>query len=140
MPTDQPHPATDHPGTDHPPTDHPGTDHPASSDPISSDRLQSYRQPMVTGTGIILGFLFNFAGNFVKADSGSSENVAWVVFGLLIVGVMCLLNVLARALRIDVEPDRAAQFYNGTRLLFMVGVGAAVLGALLDMASNFLSA
>ena len=111
----------------------------AHLDAIANDRLQPYRQPMVTGTGIILGFLFNFAGNFVKADSGTPEAIAWLVFALLIIGVLCLLAVLSRALSIGVAPDQAVQRYERTRLLFLVGVSAAVAGALLDMAANFLS-
>lgn len=32
------------------------------------DKLQSYRQPMVTGTGITLGLVLNFEAGWVKQD------------------------------------------------------------------------
>lgn len=36
---------------------------------LMDDRLQPYRQPMVTATGIILGFVLNFASSWVEGDS-----------------------------------------------------------------------
>jgi hypothetical protein len=40
------------------------------------DKIQAFRQPLVTATGIILGFILNFASSFVKTDSGISDAMA----------------------------------------------------------------
>ena len=32
------------------------------------DKIQTFRQPMVTATGIILGFVLNFVASWVKTD------------------------------------------------------------------------
>lgn len=108
-------------------------------DHLKSDRLQVYRQPLVTASGIILGFVLNFASAFVKSDGGVSETLAYLVMICLVVGVVCLVLVLARMLRHDVAPEQASQHYGATRRLFIFGVSAALFGALVDMASNFWS-
>lgn len=102
------------------------------------DRLQAYRQPMVTATGIILGFVLNFSSAWVKGDSSISDGVAYAVFGLVIVGLLCLILVLSRVLRMGVEPERAAKYYSTTLTLFLVGVSCAVGGIMIDMFSNFM--
>ena len=43
------------------------------------DKIQAYRQPLVTATGIILGFILNFASSFVKTDSPLSEIAAYII-------------------------------------------------------------
>ncbi len=108
-------------------------------DPIADDRLQPYRQPIVTGTGIILGFVLNFAGSFVKGDSAAPEWAAYVVFSLLVVGVGALLTTLSRILVLGVPAERSAEWYRRTHVWFMVGVTSAVGGALVDMLANFMS-
>ena len=110
-----------------------------SRDEIAGDRLQPYRQPLITGTGIILGFVLNFAGSFVKAESGTPEWAAYLVFVLLLVGVACLITVLSRILRLGVSGDEAVAWYQRTRQIFVIGVGCAVAGALVDMLSNFMA-
>jgi hypothetical protein len=32
------------------------------------DKIHGFRQPMVTATGIILGFVLDFVANWVKSD------------------------------------------------------------------------
>lgn len=108
-------------------------------EPIATDRLQSYRQPMVTSTGIILGFVLNFAASFVKSDSATPDWVAYAVFGLIIVGVSSLLVTLSRILVFGVTADQSVEWYQRTRQWFMIGVTSATGGAMLDMFSNFMS-
>ena len=41
------------------------------------DKLQAFRQPIVTATGILLGFILNFAANWVKSDSAMPDWLAY---------------------------------------------------------------
>ena len=41
------------------------------------DKLQTFRQPMVTATGIILGFVLNFVASWVKTDSPVGDGLAF---------------------------------------------------------------
>ena len=102
-----------------------------------ADQLQPYRQPLVTATGIILGFVLNFASNWVKSDTPLGDTGAYSVGGLILLGMVCLITVLARILQIGVPSDRAAGYYRTTVRIFVAGVSLAVAGAMIDMYSNF---
>lgn len=104
---------------------------------MSSDPLQARRQPLVTATGIILGFVLNFASGWVRADTTVGERLAWAIALLITAGVVCLIAVLTRILSADVEPDQADVHYRTTTRLFIVGVSAAVSGVLIDMGTAF---
>ena len=58
------------------------------------DKIQSYRQPLVTATGIILGFILNFASSFVKADSGISDFLSYTIAISILFGIIALIVVL----------------------------------------------
>lgn len=78
------------------------------------DPLQPYRQPLVTATGIMLGFVLNFANGWVKSDTPLGDVGAYTVGVLILVGLACLVTVLARILRIGVPAERAARYYGTT--------------------------
>ena len=103
------------------------------------DQLQPYRQPLVTATGIILGFVLNFASSWVRSDTPLGDAGAYTVGALVLVGMACLITVLARILQIGVPAERAARYYRTTVTIFITGVTLAVAGALIDMYSNFMT-
>lgn len=103
----------------------------------SDDALQARRQPVVTATGIILGFTLNFASSWVRSDTAVGERLAFVVAALVLVGVICLIVVLARILATGVRADEVEAYYRQTIRIFVVGVSLAVAGVVIDMASNF---
>lgn len=103
------------------------------------DRLQTLRQPLVTATGIVLGFTLNFAAAWVKSDTAVSDALAYVIFASVLCGMASLIVVLARILRRDVPAERAEAHYSATVRLFLIGVSLAVGGVVLDMASNFMN-
>lgn len=111
-----------------------------STSPAPDDRLQTLRQPLVTATGIILGFVLNFASSWVKSDTAVGEWMAFLIFGLVLAGMAALITVLARILRLGVPPAEAARYYGTTVRIFILGVSLAVGGVVLDMAGNFWSA
>jgi hypothetical protein len=85
------------------------------------DALHPYRAPMVTASGIFLGFLLNFTSSWIK------EAFAKYVFRdiVLAIGVMIslatLLTALFRILRMH-YPTHPEKFYRKTLFLFLIGI------------------
>jgi multisubunit Na+/H+ antiporter MnhB subunit len=102
------------------------------------DKIQAFRQPMVTATGIILGFMLNFALNWVRVDSPLGDGLAYFVGLCVLAGAISLILVLYRILRMSYPRDKGEQYYNNTLRLFIFGIGVSFLGALIDMSSHFL--
>lgn len=103
----------------------------------ATDPLQARRQPLVTATGIILGFTLNFASGWVRSDTTVGERMAWAIALLILTGVVSLIVVLTRILDGDVAEADADEHYRQTVRLFILGVSAAVAGVMLDMGTTF---
>ena len=87
----------------------------------AADRINQYRQPMVTATGIFLGFMLNFASSWIK-DAFAKYTFRDVVIALgLLVCLLTLLLVLLRMLRMN-YPTHPDKFYRKTLRLFLIGV------------------
>ena len=85
------------------------------------DRINQYRQPMVTATGIFLGFMLNFASSWIK-DAFVKYIFRDIVIAVgLLVSLFTLLLVLFRMLRMN-YPTQPDEFYRRTLRLFLVGV------------------
>jgi hypothetical protein len=102
------------------------------------DPLQPFRQPMVTATGILLGFILNFATAWVKSDMPLSDNLAYLVGAFILLGIVLLIAVLYRTLNANYPKDTAFDYYKRTILLFVVGICSTFLGAVIDMFSHFM--
>ncbi|UXE67210.1 MAG: hypothetical protein KA713_00990 [Chryseotalea sp. WA131a] len=100
------------------------------------DQLKSYRQPLVTATGIILGFLLNFASDFVKTDTQNSSS-AYFIGICILSGVVCLIIVLSRVLRMRYPKDKAEGYYNKTLNYFIFGVSISFVGVTIKMIEHF---
>ena len=74
----------------------------------------------------------------MKTDTAVGDWLAYLIFALVLSGVVCLITVLSRILQLGVAPDRTEAYYQATVRLFVLGVGLAVSGVVLDMAGNFL--
>lgn len=103
------------------------------------DKIQAYRQPMVTATGIILGFILNFASTFVKTESNLSEILAYIIGINLLIGILCLIIVLSRALNMNYPKERAQKYYQKTLNYFLFGVSISFVGVMIDMFANFMT-
>ncbi|MBK8054020.1 MAG: hypothetical protein IPK35_12305 [Saprospiraceae bacterium] len=103
------------------------------------DKIQAFRQPLVTATGIILGFILNFASAFVKTESGLSEILAYIIGICILIGVICLIFVLSRVLQMKYPKENAEAYYQKTLNYFLFGVSIAFVGVLIDMFANFMS-
>jgi hypothetical protein len=102
------------------------------------DKIQAYRQPMVTATGIILGFILNFATSFVKSDSSIGNLASYVIGICILTGIICLIIVLNRVLQMKYPREKAETYYNKTLHLFIFGVSIAFIGVMIDMFANFM--
>jgi len=102
------------------------------------DKLQAFRQPLVTATGIILGFILNFASSWVKTESPLDDTLAYFVGISVLVGTVSLIFVLYRILSFTYPRETHDRYYQITLKLFIFGVGSAYLGVLVDMFANFM--
>jgi len=102
------------------------------------DKIIAYRQPMVTATGLILGFLLNYLATLVKTDSPLQEWIAYFVGICVLGGVVNLILVLYRMLSMNYAKDKSGHYYERTLFLFITGVSISFLGVFIDMFSNFM--
>ena len=93
---------------------------------------------MVTATGIILGFILNFASAFVKTDSGFSDILAYIIGICIMIGIICLILVLSRVLQMKYPKEKAELYYQKTLNIFLIGVSIAFFGVMIDMFGNFM--
>ena len=106
---------------------------------MMEDKIQTFRQPLVTAAGIILGFILNFASTWVKSDSHLSDFWAYIVGACILFGTACLIVVLGRVLRMDYPRANAEAYYKRSLRLFIWGVSVAFAGVLIDMFGNFMA-
>ena len=104
------------------------------------DKIQTFRQPMVTATGIILGFVLNFVASWVKTDSPVGDGLAYLIGLCVVAGTVSLILVLFRILNLDYPREKAQQYYHRTLVVFIVGISLAFLGVFMDMFVHFMAA
>ncbi len=89
---------------------------------IKKTTLQNFRQPIVTATGLILGFILDFAGSWLtKAFTEQPFKDLIVALGH-IVCITLLLIVLFRILRMDYPRDKVELYYKKTLSMFVIGI------------------
>lgn len=103
------------------------------------DKIQAFRQPLVTATGIILGFILNFASSFVKSDSPISEITGYLIGICILIGIIFLIIVLSRVLSMKYPNEKAEEYYQKTLNYFIFGVSVSFVGVLIDMFANFMT-
>ena len=106
---------------------------------MMEDKIQAFRQPLVTATGILLGFILNFMSSWVKSDVPFGDVLAGVVGICMLTGISCLIAVLYRILRMDYQREQGEQYYRRTLSVFVVGVCVAFVGVFIDTVLNFMA-
>ena len=99
---------------------------------MERDQIYNYRQPMVTASGIILGFVLNFATELVKRDSASNL-ISILIILFVLLGIIFLIVTLFRILNHHYDRENPAKYYSKTLRYFMVGVIISFSGGLLKM-------
>ncbi|MBB6325842.1 hypothetical protein FHS59_001457 [Algoriphagus iocasae] len=99
---------------------------------MERDHNFNYRQPLVTASGIILGFVLNFATDLVKRDN-KGDFVSMAILLSTMIGIIFLITSLYRILNNKYDRNNADKYYSITLKLFLTGVVFSFLGALVKM-------
>lgn len=87
-----------------------------------NDQLQPYRQPMVTATGILLGFALNFSSNWIP-KAFSTERVAEIIIAVgFCLNVSLYTIVLYRILNNDYPQKTADSYYKTTLRMLILSI------------------
>jgi len=85
-------------------------------------QIANYRQPMVTATGIFLGFLLSFGANWVP-EAFTKHFVRDVIVGTSTTACLTLLMVvLYRMLNMRYPLEKAEAYYQRTLRLFLLAI------------------
>ena len=95
------------------------------------------RQPLVTASGIILGFVLNFATDLVKRDK-KGDLIATSILLATMIGIVFLIVSLYWILNNDYDRDNADKYYSKTLNYFLAGVIFSFLGALVKMTNTLI--
>ena len=93
------------------------------------ENLQPYRQPMVTATGIFLGFMLNFTSSWMPNAFTKEKTRDIIMASALIISLASLILVLIRMLR-GFNPVEPARFYRKTLIVFVIGISIPFLAFL----------
>lgn len=102
-----------------------------------SDKIQPYRQPMVTVTGLLLGFLFNYALGWIAKPSSLYKFEDAVSLVVLVSSITLFSMVLFRILNIHYPKETAEKYYQNTLKLFMASLSSILLGIFVVMIKSF---
>lgn len=105
---------------------------------MEKDPLFSFRQPLVTAGGIILGFVLNFATSLVKRNN-RSDILALLILVFTLIGIVLLIISLYRILNREYDRDNAKRYYRKTLNYFLAGVILSFVGGVFKMLHTFLS-
>jgi hypothetical protein len=103
--------------------------------------IQNYRQPLVTATGIFLGFMLNFANGWMPGSFTSYRIRDSIIAVGSMSSIALLIVVLYRILRM-IDPPDVNRFYKRTLFLFILGISIPFLTMVVivfrKLALNFL--
>jgi uncharacterized membrane protein len=103
------------------------------------DNIQNYRQPMVTAIGIILGFVLGFTGKWATEPVEKTEFSDYLVIIGLFLSIVLLIVALFRILNNKFPNDNAANYYQKTLKLFIVGICLAFSGVIFSIFQTILN-
>ena len=100
------------------------------------DKIQPYRQPMVTATGIFMGFLLNFTSEWSHSII-SMQKTKDIFIAISILSSLCFLLIsLFRILRMEIPID-PVKFYRKTLYFFLLGITIPFVAFLIIIISKF---
>ncbi len=102
------------------------------------DKLHGFRQPIVTTTGILMGFILNYSSNWAQ-DAQSKSRINQLLIGISVITcITLLLIVLYRILNINYPKDKAEAYYHKALLLFIFAISIPFSGIVLVIIKNFI--
>ena len=105
------------------------------------DKIQQYRQPMVTATGIFLGFMLDFANGWLPT-AFETFRFRDIVIGIsTLTSIALLIIVLFRVLRINYRVETVERYYKKTLRFFIIAISipffSMVIVLIHRLAKNF---
>jgi hypothetical protein len=94
---------------------------------------------MVTATGILLGFMLNFASSWVPKAFSTNVFIESIVGLCLLVCVPLLMIVLYRILSMRLPSQGIELYYERTLSLFIIGVSIPFVTLVIIMLRNLLN-
>jgi hypothetical protein len=94
---------------------------------------------MVTATGIILGFMLNFASSWVPKAFSTHVFIESIIALCLLICVPVLLMVLYRILTMRLPEQNVESYYMRTLRLFIIGVSFPFFTLVLIMLRSLLN-
>jgi hypothetical protein len=88
------------------------------------ENIQNYRQPMVTATGIFLGFMLSFAAGWVPNAFTKHLFRDVVVAISVVLSITLLMIVLYRILNMNYPSGKVNAYYQKTLRLFLIAIAA----------------
>ncbi|NEU09560.1 hypothetical protein GZH53_14635 [Flavihumibacter sp. R14] len=95
------------------------------------DPIQQFRQPMVTATGIFLGFMLEYSSGWMPNAFSTNLFKDIVVSVSITISIACLLFALFRILKMNYPADRAIAYYRKTLRLLLFGISIPFFGFLI---------
>jgi len=95
------------------------------------ERIQDYRQPMVTATGIFLGFMLSFASGWVANAFTKHVFRDIIVAVSVVLCITLLMIVLYRMLNMNYPVDRVDAYYRKTLRLFLTAIAIPFIAFIL---------
>jgi hypothetical protein len=86
------------------------------------DKLKNVRQPIVTATGIILGFTLNIAATWLPKAFASGRITEYLMALSLCIHIPISIIVLFRILTVNYPKDKADHYYTVTLNLFITSI------------------
>jgi hypothetical protein len=101
------------------------------------DKVQPYRQPMVTATGIFLGFMLNFTSEWTR-QTFSIQRLRDVAVAIgIVTSLALLLLTLFRILSMS-YPANPYKFYRKTLLFFLIGIFIPFVAFIIVIVEKFI--
>jgi hypothetical protein len=94
---------------------------------------------MVTATGILLGFMLNFASSWVPKAFSTHVFIESIIALCLLVCVPLLLIVLYRILSMHIPEQHVEAYYKKTLKLFIIGVSIPFMTLVIIMLRSLLN-
>src|SRR4051795_2082783 len=89
---------------------------------LDDDKLKNVRQPLVTATGIILGFTLSIAANWLPKAFTTGRITESLMALSLCIHIPLSIIVLFRILNINYPKDKAEHYYKKTLNLFITAI------------------
>jgi len=94
-------------------------------------KIVNFRQPMVTASGIFLGFMLNFAANWI-GDAFTQYFVKDTILSIsTTLSIALLMTVLYRILNMDYPRDDVKGYYRKTLRYFIMGISLPFISFIL---------